>query len=425
MMKELDQLVENFFQPKQDTLGLDQLVEMIEQVLSEKISNRGDVAEGILVAAAAAKLAARNPDGTISNITPQDIQAFVQKLSGQGAKVTSDYPNYSIRCKDKNVEDDTITFSVELPQGPFKDLKDQSKYKLLEKEYQSAASYVNKELHKYATRLYTNCKSNKIEISGQGTKDQKGTKIDIFFQVDGKRISLQTSMKANSKQFGQKAGFKLEQIKDFFKDMGVSFDSKKMEQDFNLALQNIKQDTYDFGVGRQDVYDVYDQRQAIADAFSPFYEEAAKKMDGNFDTNAMIKAVRSAALGDEEDMAEKILTIQLLKLIDGDYKLIRFGKNLEKAIQNAEWKVEYEVSVTKDKQRTTPGPDLRYPYIRIYLVSGDKKTLVLSMRLKIEVQSANRKNPKTNQKEKVYQYYPRNYFQAEKGLFDIGKVRTK
>jgi hypothetical protein len=98
--------------------------------------------------------------------------------------------------------------------------------------------------------------------------------------------------------------------------MGVSFDSKKMEQDFNLALQNIKQDTYDFGVGRQDVYDVYDQRQAIADAFSPFYEEAAKKMDGNFDTNAMIKAVRSAALGDEEDMAEKILTIQLLKLID-------------------------------------------------------------------------------------------------------------
>jgi hypothetical protein len=111
MMKELDQLVENFFQPKQDTLGLDQLVEMIEQVLSEKISNRGDVAEGILVAAAAAKLAARNPDGTISNITPQDIQAFVQKLSGQGAKVTSDYPNYSIRCKDKNVEDDTITQS--------------------------------------------------------------------------------------------------------------------------------------------------------------------------------------------------------------------------------------------------------------------------------------------------------------------------
>ena len=34
-MKELDQLVENFFQPKRDTLGLDQLVEMVEQVMDE------------------------------------------------------------------------------------------------------------------------------------------------------------------------------------------------------------------------------------------------------------------------------------------------------------------------------------------------------------------------------------------------------
>ena len=35
-MKELDQLVENFFQPKRDTLGLDQLVEMVEDLMGEK-----------------------------------------------------------------------------------------------------------------------------------------------------------------------------------------------------------------------------------------------------------------------------------------------------------------------------------------------------------------------------------------------------
>jgi hypothetical protein len=34
-MKELDQLVENFFQPKRDTLGLDQLVEMVEDLMGE------------------------------------------------------------------------------------------------------------------------------------------------------------------------------------------------------------------------------------------------------------------------------------------------------------------------------------------------------------------------------------------------------
>ncbi len=35
-MKELDQLVENFFQPKRDTLGLDQLVEMVEDLMGEQ-----------------------------------------------------------------------------------------------------------------------------------------------------------------------------------------------------------------------------------------------------------------------------------------------------------------------------------------------------------------------------------------------------
>ena len=34
-MKELDQLVENFFQPKRNTLGLDQLVEMVEELMDE------------------------------------------------------------------------------------------------------------------------------------------------------------------------------------------------------------------------------------------------------------------------------------------------------------------------------------------------------------------------------------------------------
>ena len=34
--EELDQLVENFFQPKRDTLGLDQLVEMVEDLMGEK-----------------------------------------------------------------------------------------------------------------------------------------------------------------------------------------------------------------------------------------------------------------------------------------------------------------------------------------------------------------------------------------------------
>tara|TARA_R100000406_G_scaffold11199_1_gene7202 strand:- start:335 stop:1171 length:837 start_codon:yes stop_codon:yes gene_type:complete len=45
-MKELDQLVENFFQPKPKGLGLDQLVEMVEEVMKEQTLEEaiGDIA---------------------------------------------------------------------------------------------------------------------------------------------------------------------------------------------------------------------------------------------------------------------------------------------------------------------------------------------------------------------------------------------
>ena len=42
-MKELDQLVENFFQPKPKAFGLEQLVEMIEQVMNEQVYDANDV----------------------------------------------------------------------------------------------------------------------------------------------------------------------------------------------------------------------------------------------------------------------------------------------------------------------------------------------------------------------------------------------
>ena len=53
-MKELDQLVENFFQPKRNTLGLDQLVEMVEEVMNESVDKDikavGDDLLGAIVA---------------------------------------------------------------------------------------------------------------------------------------------------------------------------------------------------------------------------------------------------------------------------------------------------------------------------------------------------------------------------------------
>ena len=58
-MKELDQLVENFFQPKRDTLGLDQLVEMVEEVMGEATMS-GQASERNLVNAVKSVVAAND-----------------------------------------------------------------------------------------------------------------------------------------------------------------------------------------------------------------------------------------------------------------------------------------------------------------------------------------------------------------------------
>ena len=48
-MKELDKLVENFFQPKSKAFGLDQLVEMVEQAMNERKEELGEIAKKIIV----------------------------------------------------------------------------------------------------------------------------------------------------------------------------------------------------------------------------------------------------------------------------------------------------------------------------------------------------------------------------------------
>ena len=62
-MKELDQLVENFFQPKPDTLGLDQLVEMVEDLMNERKEEWGEIAEKIIAILKAEK----DEDGNVGS----------------------------------------------------------------------------------------------------------------------------------------------------------------------------------------------------------------------------------------------------------------------------------------------------------------------------------------------------------------------
>ena len=90
-MKELDQLVENFFQPKLDTLGLDQLVEMIEQVMNEKQGkpNYGDISEGLFAMAVAYylrynKIDKQGVDGLRGKVRNNTLYSFPTLTNEEG-----------------------------------------------------------------------------------------------------------------------------------------------------------------------------------------------------------------------------------------------------------------------------------------------------------------------------------------------------
>jgi hypothetical protein len=413
-----DLLIENHFD-KKETLAMDMLVEMVEDLMSENISNRGDVAEGLIACAIVAKLAARKP-GVIPPIDKDDVWNIVQTLKGNGDEL-----EMKVQGAKSGIVD-TIKYTVGLPKAPFSDLVDPNKRHLLESEYASALKYANEEVQELAEAMYGLEENSVIKVSAEGTKDQKGQKADIFvYYPSEEEIERALSAKAGkTEQLDQTRGIKFDAVKKLFSKWDV--DIEPLRKQYDEILKDIPQDLaakYQYlktnpksDKAREFIRERADWSGDISNALLPIYKAAEDQYKRDLNNKRLADIVATAATGKK---ADKENALKLLKLVDGDYKLVGFGEKFAKAMEAAK----FEVELDKSK---------KYPYLVFNLVYDDPNTgeevkeRAFQIRPKVEIESKKVKEKdddgKVVNEYKTYYWLLRNYVEGGPALLDLAKL---
>ena len=170
-----------------------------------KVSNIGNIAEGMLGSALFAKLASR-VDGTIGEISENNLWSVIDTLKQTKSE------EYSVNVKDagQKAVNDRIIYILKLNQADYRDLMNQEKRAVLAKTAASCVKFVNSKLgDEYAKHFYLNGKPDIIKVVTDGLSDQKGRKTDVEVTVtdadtgEQSEKVLNLSLKAGATQFGQ------------------------------------------------------------------------------------------------------------------------------------------------------------------------------------------------------------------------------
>lgn len=314
----------------------------------ETISNRGEVSEGILGAAMFAKFTKRQPGEEVGQVTPADITNVLDTLQAQGDDT------YSVTVNDAESEiADTVSFILRLKTGPYQDLMNPLKRKLITNELASAAAYVNNPMaERYSKYFYLNGRADEINIMADGAASESEKKTDVWVAIRDKNGAMRT-LKLNASlkvggvgQFGQVGGSGIESMTKLFGYFGI--DVSPYVDKFEKAYKT-------------------DQFKAVEYMYRQITDELQSKLAGNDDTeearfvDSIAHAVTHfATLGDSN--------VELVDFDKGGFKILRF-KNLEYKLRNVNLTASYT-----GKTR---------PEISIHDVENPKKELI-AIRCKIE-----------------------------------------
>jgi len=173
----------------------------------ESVANRGDVAEGILSVALAARFA-KPEDGT--PVTQDEVVSLLEKLNAQkGEEGKKTIKKTLVMSPSKNADGNVtgqITLTIGLSRNNFLDLMSAEKRASVADLYASSIEYANSgRVLDQTIEWFVNNVENRIQVLADGTADQKGTKVDVRILDNGKEISIgKISLKAGAtKQLGQ------------------------------------------------------------------------------------------------------------------------------------------------------------------------------------------------------------------------------
>ena len=361
-------------------------------------ANRGDVAEGIVSAAIAAKLSKRT-DGDIGDITPEEVVTYVSKIKQPKQIITSQVPDLRGRVMD------TVSFSVSIPDKSFNVLRDPDFVHCFMGEYAAAAKYVNNpSMHKFALRLASNGMSNKIMVSAQGTEDQKGTKVDIEINVDGKRTQNSISLKVKGgDQFAQTVGPGFDKQEDFFGPLGI--DVSGVRKEYEALVSQIPSGKPFASRAEIDALGLLDTARAATklvydEAFSIFESYLQDdRMEAQF-VKKLADFIKKGATLDDSDFVE------LVKINPNDFKRARFGKKFYRQMENADL-----YPTIKYGKGGNPTIEIRYRD------EAGNDTRLVQLRAKFE-----RASKKTKNKPDTYGVVMRNYLESGDALYELAGI---
>jgi len=233
--------------------------------------NLGDMAEGVVGAAIAARFMYKN-----RNITEKQVYGVIRSMppgkpkSGKkGLETTKDFKSANENPK---VMDD-VNFYLSLAEVNMRALQMPGNEDLIRPYVRSAVRYANStSVRKWSKLLYENNRVDKIEVISDGLGGQTTTKVDVFVKVNDKPIDIRVSLKAGDvKQFGQVSG--------------IEFTKQQKLWDTTFGYVNEIR-------GLEKQYDAFVSSAQVPQAVSLIYNKVAAEFNKDMATSAKTKVMR-------------------------------------------------------------------------------------------------------------------------------------
>jgi hypothetical protein len=172
--------------------------------------NKGDMAEVIFSAAIVCRFLNKNQP-----VIDSDVLDMIKTLNDTDPKQILG-PMKSPNKEPKVVDD--LWWEVSTTLIAIRALQNPRHLKNLKSIISSSVKYANSTtVAENAKWVYENSLYNKIKVKAVGTVAQNDTKVDVYVEVDGKRVNINVSLKAGSvKQFGQVGGGTIDSQKDLW-----------------------------------------------------------------------------------------------------------------------------------------------------------------------------------------------------------------
>jgi len=379
------------------------------------MANRGDLFEIVFAASVAARFKKRFDKEKNFLKTEQQIKLYqLPNITSDDVKkmLKSIVPNLNSGPVNDSMKDvvgegkitDYLRVRVSVPQAAANYMNTQMKKSFIEindiisQSTNLCNSHVT--LNSRSRKLAINGKTDVIVVEAAGTKDQSGTKADVFIKIrsNGKTQTGYPDFSCKvpgGEQFHQVSGGDFQKFKDLFSQLGVNI-TPATEKKWTESMQKYL---------NEDIFrKQFASRTAIKEAKIPenvktsatlVYSEACKLLQsGLLDGTLKSKLVDYIIYGFTRNV-----DTELVKMTGSSGKVTGF-KNLLVDANFKQKMMSYDYTAELNSG----------PIIKIYAKGIDNP--IMQFRYKWE-------NPSSGTVNKIYKIYPRHYLEALDGMFEI------